>query len=292
MTALSAQVPATGLEWRQWVRGRIEDLGLCCGEANMLRLLGDRASSAGVVRMGVPLMARQLALSEARVYWWLARLRERGLLVSSQQGPGRVAVRRLVAVAEPEQLSLFDEPAARAAMPVPDPAVVAPWPLADATLPSRQREAAVVGQLKEEGARDARDPDRTSLALEEHLEAVLEVLDAAPELFVEAMAVNSALAAHPERAGHDHLRAAHIVASWAHEGGLHVTAANRLLLTVLRKQSLPATARAAGRGGGRWHGGRRRASAPVTAEVAEEFERQTASVERLMAAAGFGCSTP
>ena len=60
-------------------------------------------------------------------------------------------------------------------------------------------------------------------------------------------------------------------------------AANRLLLAELRKQTRGAPAAP-----GRWHGGRRRAAAPVSAEVADEFERQTESVARLMAAAGFG----
>jgi hypothetical protein len=242
-------------------------------------------------------MARQLVLGESQVYRWIAELKKRGLLATVQQGPGRIAVRRLLAVPEPVQLSLFDQLEA----PVPAPAAaggaardakpaaapVAPWPRMDATLPSHQREAAVDGQFKQAGgARCARKPAPKAGVLEQHLDEVLEVLDAAPGLFVEPMAVNSALSACPERSGYDHLAAAHVVASYAHEGGLHVSAANRLLLAVLRKQT-----RAAPKA--RWHAGRRRPAAPpMSPAMQAQRDRETETMWRLMKAAGFGGPEP
>lgn len=77
-------------------------------------------------------------------------------------------------------------------------------------------------------------------ALHPDLTAVLAILEAAPGLVVEAMAVDSACRAH---GGRDVVAAANIVASWAHEGGLQITSASRLLHRALDRQTTDAARR-------------------------------------------------
>lgn len=140
----------------------------------------------------------------------------------------------------------------------------------------------------EEGTRAARAAttdqpvQEKSRALQEHLDEVLAIVEAAPGLLVEPLAVDSALAAYPEPAGHDHLRAAHTVASWAFEAdGVRVGTANRLLMAALRKQTLPA--RAAAAGPPRPHDGRRRRETPV---VCDAVRRGDEAIARMLAAKG------
>lgn len=78
---------------------------------------------------------------------------------------------------------------------------------------------------KEKGARaDTREPPT------DRLDEVLAVLEAAPGLDVEPMSVLSAIIGHPDI---DPVLAAHEVAMWAHEGGLRIRAAGRLLRAAL-----------------------------------------------------------
>lgn len=274
-------VPSSGLEWRQWCRAMIETLGLSAGEANVLRLLTDRAGASGAVRLGVPLMARQLVLSEAQVYRWLARLGERGLLCTRQQGRGRVAVRELVAVPEPMQLSLFDAPieTAPAAPPVTASTPTSPWaaatpvaacPRMDASLPSHQRDPAVEGQpTTETGQETARETsDDLSpitgrpVVLAADLDEVLTILSGAPQLAIEPLMVNGTLLAYP---GRDHRRAALYVAEKALDGPSgHTSVAHARLAGALREQDREAlkprrTSVAVP------HDGRRRAAPPASA---------------------------
>lgn len=293
MTAAAAVRPGTNLWWRHWKRRMVEELDLSATEAHTLEMLVDRASGEGVVRLGVPLMAAQLRLkSESQVHKRLGALTRHGLLSTRQLGPGRIARRQLCAVPVPPapeqvQLSLFDGEPAAAEAPEPAAAVfpVAPWsvvtveacPRIDAPKPSHQCEAAVevAVETTEGSARCAPDPAsdpplKVSMVLQPRLDDVLGVLGTAPGLVIEPMAVNSALAAHPESAGHDHLRAAFTVASWAFEGGLRHSAANRLLLSALRPQTRPAAAA----GGGRGHEGRARRAPAVPAVVTGGYMRE------------------
>ncbi len=267
----------------------IEELRLPSPEAHLLTVLVDRVTPAGVVRLGVPLLARQLGgISESQVHRRLRKLSGYGIMRTRQQGRGRIALRELIAVPEPVQLSLFDaagEPTV-AAPPAParaadDAPVVVPWPApavkpcsrVDAPKPSHQREAAVEQEERttEGSARCAPDPtsDPPRMVLQPRLDDVLGVLATAPGLAIEPMAVNSALAAHPESAGNDHLSAAFTVASWAFEGGLRHSAANRLLLSALRPQTRPPAA-----AGGRGHEGRARRAPAVPAVVTGGYMRE------------------
>ena len=295
MTAIAAAVPGTGLEWRQWARRMIEELALPSPLAHLLTVLVDRATAAGTVELGVPLLARQLGgLSEAQVHRRLRALERRGLMRTRQRGRGRIALRELTAVPEPAQLSLFDaagipsEPASMAAPAAP----VAPWPAPtgspassriDAAKPSHQCEAAVEGQFEEEETRAARavapenDPKG---ALAPKLDEVLEILEPAVGPIIEPLAFNSALAAFPEARGHDHVQAAHIVASYGYDAS-GARSPVSLLRQVLRNQLQPQ------RRSSSWHGGRRRPAPAMSPEMVEQTERETATMVRLMNQAGW-----
>jgi nucleoid-associated protein YgaU len=72
---------------------------------------------------------------------------------------------------------------------------------------------------------------------------VLAILGAAkPEILIDDRAILSALEAHPEANGYDHLKAAHRVVAWVHDpcGGPEVASAPRLLWSVLDKQAAEA----------------------------------------------------
>jgi hypothetical protein len=293
-------MPSTSIEWVRWGRDVMPRLvsqrAISRGEGLMLKELCSRSDRCGGCFASARTLGEGIGVGERQAERLLDGLRSKRLVSSARRGRG--CIRTLQPDAVPDLLTgqlsfddlldgLIPEPVQQALPAEPQPASVpAAPPTSSSGLPTsgcREKEEKFAGGGD---ARSASTPDRTSEVLEEHLVEVLAILEAAPGLFVEPLAVNSALAAHPERVGYDHLAAAHVVASYAHEGGLHITAANRLLLAVLRKQPRPAKPGAAP--GARWHGGRRRTAPPVTPEVAQEFERQTETVERLMAAAGFG----
>lgn len=254
MTAMSvpadvpAGVPCSGLEWRQWAREQVERLELSAGEANVLRLLADRANARGAVTLGIAIFVRQLRLSESQVYRLLQKLTDRRLLQTTPRGRGRVPLRELVAEPTEKQLSLFDDPPADVSAAAGSPPLRAaadtgvrpappaqPCPRIDARMPSHQCDPAVEGAAAtaptEEGARErAQAPPP---ALSPSLPAVLAILEQADGLHVVDAAVNAALSAY---ADFDHERAAWTVVSWAQEGGLAHSAANRLLMSALRKQ--------------------------------------------------------
>jgi hypothetical protein len=306
MTAIAAAaaVPGSGLEWRQWARRMIEELRLPSPLAHLLTVLVDRANAGGTVELGVPLMARQLGgLSESQVHRRLRALeRDYGLLRTRQRGRGRIALRELVAAPAPAQLSLFDQatdepvaapvaastPAARVVPAPPWPAPAVASSRISASKPSHQCEAAVEGQFVEDDPRAARAPHHTfndpEGVLAPRLGEVLAILEPAIGPIVEPMAVQSALAAFPEDRGHDHLQAAHIVASYAFDTS-GARAPISLLRQVLRNQLQAPKGPA---GGGRWHGGRRRPAPPaMSPEMVEQTERETATMKRLMNQAGW-----
>lgn len=76
------------------------------------------------------------------------------------------------------------------------------------------------------------------------LPAVLAILgEAKPdEVLIDDRAILSALEAHPESEGYDHLKAAHRVVAWTHDpcGGPSIASAPRLLWSVLDKQATDA----------------------------------------------------
>lgn len=307
MTAMSmsdlvpvVEVPSSRAAWRKYVETQIEDGAGWGGETELLRVLAGRVSDGGVAVIGMPLLMRKLKKSESTVREYFARLRARGVLRTHQRGRGRLAAHELVADPVVRQLSLLEDVgrghhvAAPADPPVRMPAAESP-PLAaagtgpattapaTASPPVDRRKAsgtpdpAVKGQrtaTEEEGARER--AHTASTAVSPSLHAVLEVLEDAPGLHVVDAAVNATLVAFPDG---DHVRAARRVASWAHEGGLSMTAANRLLWRALERAAAPPP--------GSCSDGRRRHRPPAR-PVAEHTRQRDDALRRMMERAGLG----
>jgi hypothetical protein len=108
---------------------------------------------------------------------------------------------------------------------------------------------------------------------------VLEILEPAIGPIMEPLAFNSALAAFPEERGHDHVQAAHIVASYGFEGELRSPVS--MLRQVLRNQQRGAQRT------DRWHDGRRR-TGPLSDEVLAQIDKENAGAGRLLARMGWG----
>lgn len=85
---------------------------------------------------------------------------------------------------------------------------------------------------EERGERASAAVEKSDDALHPQLADVLEVLNSAPGLVVEDYAVHLAMLSRPAR---DALPAARLVAAWAHEGGLRITSASRLLFSAFER---------------------------------------------------------
>lgn len=268
------------LDYVRWAREEIPARGLDRSEAQVLQALASWAGRDGCCCPGVERIAEVSVLSSRQTHRALRCLEQRRMVCTTRRGRGRSARRRLLVEApvEHEQLAL-DFTATR----VDDhSAAVSDVPLATSDVPSGGTQKEQTEGADNSGGSGREEPE---MVLSPALSAVLEVLEAAPGLMVEPMAVDSALRAFP--AG-EHVEAAHVVASYAHEGGLRVPAANRLLLAELRKQRDRRLAAA-----GRPHSGRRRrrpASGPLEAPevTAERHARQDAAIDALLARGGFG----
>lgn len=298
MTAISMDlesplpgVPSSGLEWRRWAREQIERLELSAGEANVLRLLADRANAGGKVTLGIAILVRQLRLSESQVYRLLRALTGRGLLRTRPRGRGRVPLRELLAEPAQRQLSLFDDAvqnvgcgplsAVPAGPPAPVPVAAAsnvaaadtgrasrpapvapgePCPRIDATMPSHRCDPAVegAGEKNNSGSGSARERAPHPSPTSPSLDRVLAILAEAPNLHVEESAVDVALRAFPTA---DHERAALQVVMRASEEGLNCMLASFQLWRALERQrpDRPQRSRPGGPAGG--HDGRRRPGA-------------------------------
>jgi DNA-binding transcriptional ArsR family regulator len=257
------ELPCSGLEWRQWARKQVVALKLPRGERALLKCLADLANGNGSSWPGVAKLAEQLDYSERHVRRLLASLRDRGVLDTTQRGQ-RSAIRELTAT---RQLSFDDllcdtaasrpalrvsmSPTAAAPRSVPTPAPAeAPQPTRDTsnrtwvsgqTGHGGQPEVPVKDQsfTTEEGARER--AQTTCGVLSPSLPVVLEILDRAPGLHIVEAAVDATLRAFPDG---DHEQAAYRVLSWAAEGGLGNSAANRLLFRALERQALDRPGRA------------------------------------------------
>jgi len=268
------------LDYVRWAREEIPARGLDRSEAQVLQALASWAGRDGCCCPGVERIAEVSVLSSRQTHRALRCLEQRQMVCTTRRGRGRSARRRLLVEApvEHEQLAL-DFTAARVDTHSP---AVSDVPLATSDVPSGGTQKEQTEGADNSGGGGREEPE---MVLSPALSAVLEVLEAAPGLMVEPMAVDSALRAFP--AG-EHVEAAYVVASYAHEGGLRVPAANRLLLAELRKQrdrKLTAASRP--------HSGRRRrrpSSGPLEAPevTAERHARQDAAIDALLARRGFG----
>ncbi len=276
---MSEQLLSTSLEWLRWTRDVMPRLvrqrAITREEGLMLKELGSRADRSGGCFASAVTLGEGIGVGGRQAERLLCGLRAKGLVSSVPRGRG--CVRTLQPAAVPDlltgQLSFDDlldgllaEPVCDAP-PAPAPAVgavvvVAGPPTSASGPPTSRCRTKEVKAFKEGEGAPARDPDRVGV-LQPHLDEVLDVLNGAPGLMIEPLAVNSALAAFPEASGYTHLSAAHTVSSWAHEGGLRITSANRQLMAALRRQIRPASAQRAP-----WtpaHDGRARRAAPAPA---------------------------
>jgi hypothetical protein len=270
-------MPSTSIEYVRWARDvmprLVSDRALTRGEGLMLKELASRADRCGGCFASPATLGAGIGVGGRQAQRLLGGLRDKKLVHVAARGRG--CVRTLQPAVVPDLLSgqlSFDDlldgtlpaPVQHAAVsPEPGPvrAAGAARPMTSVSGPATSgcRTKEVKEELLEEGgARCARDcrpdlrelgvPERRAVALEPRLTAVLTALSSAPNLLVEPLNVNAALAAHPEVKGHDHLCAALTLVSLA-LGETRSTVAHARLLGVLQKQraGAPALSRASGR---------------------------------------------
>jgi hypothetical protein len=256
----------TVLHWTHWAQRMAAEQQLSVTEAHTLLVLASLGDQNGRGRRTRKELAKALTLSDPKsVTRRVDKLVARGLVARTTKA-GESLTWRLNAHLEPvEQLGLdFDAAAAN----TPDPG----HPDASGPTTTRGTQTPRVHPPDATGTRGVqtpRDPGRPDAphfdssrttgeegerahapadehrplsALQPRLPDVLAALRRAPDLVVEDLAVDAALAAFPESAGYDHLQAAHAVASHALGERLNFPVANRLLMTELRKQGLAAAA--------------------------------------------------
>jgi hypothetical protein len=243
------------LDWQRWLTKHAEAWKLSEGEARVLNVLAAHVNREGVVTMshlteaeigrrtarnGVPRSPRTIR----RI---LAELRRKGLVTSRQRGPQTACEYQLHEVYPSEQTALHFDALDRSQ---DRPKVAARQTGRPAT--SLTESPATQGGLQEREKRtteeeDAREQIPSVTGLASTLSRVVEVLGTAPGLLVDELSVNAILQGHPERDGYDHERAAWTVTSWAHEGGLSMSSAPRLLQRALLKQQPQPAEHASGR---------------------------------------------
>jgi hypothetical protein len=283
---------AAAVNYPRWARDTASARRLRRAPRQVLLQLGLRADRSGRCHPSVARIAEDAGYSVPATKRALAEL-ERLKLVSSQRRGRRSAIRQLCVDAPMPAppcprgtMPLFDAdlaPAADLQPPVPVVALAppevssAPPEVSPATPRSTQEE------VVEEETRAARadttftDP---SGVLAARLGEVLEILEPAIGAIIEPLSFNSALAAFPEERGHDHVQAAHIVASYGFEGELRSPVS--LLRQVLRNQLRSAQRT------DRWHDGRRRGGAPLSDEVQAQIDKENAGMNLLLERMGWG----
>lgn len=300
---MTAAGESTGsFNYERWSRDAAAQRRLKRAPAAVLHKLGSRADRRGSCHPSIQRLADDTRYSIPTVKRALADL-ERLKLIQSRQRGRRSAIRQLCPDAPLPAppcpcgtMPLFDADLAPVVIATPAPVQPpASAPLVDpastvspaAFEVSPMSPRSTQGEGTEGGTRAARAAaieqpvQEQPRALQEHLAQVLAIVNTAPGLLIEPLAVDSALAAYPEAAGHDHLRAAHTVASWAFEAdGVRVGTANRLLMAALRKQTLPAHAGAAP---APRHDGRRRREPQV---MCETVRRGDAVIAQMLADRG------
>lgn len=262
------------LSWTHWARRMAVEQRLKPAEAHLLLLLAALGESTGHGKASTKVLGEGLCCHPKTAAKRFGGLVARGLVVRKTEAGGALQWRLNAQLQPVEQLGIdFDAAATRPVDPepleapggTPDPEPLeapggagtrsaqglrvddgtrSPWRLRGSEslgaphsdlLPTKEEEE---GECAPERDRD----ERPLAALQPRLPDVLAALRRAPDLVVEDLAVDAALAAFPESAGYDHLQAAHAVASHALGERLNFPVANRLLMTELRKQGLAAAA--------------------------------------------------
>jgi hypothetical protein len=288
---------STSLEYMRWARDvmprLVAERALSRSEGLMLKELASRADRRGGCFASAATLGQGIGVGGRQAERLLNGLRAKKLVTVTPRGRG--CTRTLQPSAVPDlltgQLSFDDllagtipEPVQQATAPEPMLAVACAVPPTSAAVPPtsgcRTKEMKV--SVEEGDARCARyaSASRPGLAslgvdvqpsqvLETHLTAVLQALATAPNLLLEPMNVNAALAAHPEAKGHDHLCAALTLVSLA-LGEQRATLAHPRLLGILQRQTRgPAST---GRSWAAGHEGRARRAAPTAVLTAYDRE--------------------
>lgn len=236
--------------WNRWGLRMAELHALSDGEARMLSALCAHANASGEVFASEALLAREAGRKQRTGREILRSLTRRGLISTEQRGQ-QVPKRVLHDVLPVDQLTLEIDAAAPPGRPARAAAASASLPgggLSAGRQGGREADSSALQgggsfcrQKRTEGnsteEEDARESTGAVTGLVTRLQDVVDLLADAPSVIVEPASINAMLAAFPEPKGYDHLRAAYTVLSWAHEGGLHVSAANRLLEKALLRQT-------------------------------------------------------
>jgi hypothetical protein len=240
-------------EYVQWALGAARLWGLRDGEARMLAAIASHANEHGECTASTARLAVLADRHPDTARKLIRRLKRIGLITSVNRH-GRTALRTLCTDRLPvEQMELdlerleAEQPQTTQGRPRPGTRVRVGHPRpGDPGSPATHQKELEGLKSGEERARDhAPAPEQApSLPLlAPRFDEVLAILTAArPEILIDDRAILSALEAHPEDSGYDHVKAAHRVVAWVHDpcGGPASASAPRLLWSVLDKQATEA----------------------------------------------------
>jgi hypothetical protein len=237
-------------EYVQWALGAARLWNLSDGEARMLVAIAAHVNEHGECRASnerLAVLVDRHPDTARRLIRRLKRLR----LITSSHLRGKTAVRRLCTDRLPvEQLELDlarleaeggHSGAQGRQRPGTSVRVGAQAPGHPGRSGAHQK--GLEGLRSGESAREPAPDQGDASVLVPRFDEVVSILAAAkPEILIDDRAILSALEAHPEASGYDHVKAAHRVVAWVHDpcGGPEVASAPRLLWSVLDKQAAEA----------------------------------------------------
>lgn len=242
-------------EYVQWALGAARLWGLRDGEARMLAAIASHANEHGECTASTARLAVLADRHPDTARKLIRRLKRLGLITSVNRH-GRTALRTLCTDRLPvEQMELglerleAEQPETTLGRGRPGTRVRVGHPRpGDPGSPAthqKELEGLRSGENAREHAPTLEEPSPSLPLLAPRFDEVLAILAAAkPEILVDDRAILSALEAHPETSGYDHVKAAHRVVAWVHDpcGGPEVASAPRLLWSVLDKQASEARA--------------------------------------------------
>jgi hypothetical protein len=237
-------------EYVQWALAAARVWNLSDGEARMLTAVAAHVNEAGECRASNERLAVLADRHVDTARRLLRRLKRLGLITTVHRH-GKTTVRQLCTDRHPaEQLELQlgaleaggGSPASQGRQrPGTSVRVGAQAPGHPGRSGAHQKE--LEGLRSGESAREPAPDQGDASVLVPRFDEVVSILAAAkPEILIDDRAILSALEAHPEASGYDHVKAAHRVVAWVHDpcGGPEVASAPRLLWSVLDKQAAEA----------------------------------------------------
>jgi hypothetical protein len=238
-------------EYVQWALGAARLWGLRDGEARMLAAIASHANEHGECTASTARLAVLADRHPDTARKLIRRLKRLGLITSVNR-QGTTALRTLCTDRLPvEQMELdlerleAEQPETTLGRQRPGTRVRVghPRPGDPGSPATHQKE--LEGLRSGENAREHASTQGGASLLVPRFDEVVAILAAAtPAILIDDRAILSALEAHPEASGYDHVKAAHRVVAWVHDpcGGPEVASAPRLLWSVLDKQASEARA--------------------------------------------------